>query len=180
MLVETIEPLWKRYGCADLLTDEYRNRSLLSQDIRLHRYAPTKISFSPPESPNVDTIYHKYFLADSNELSMAFTTGNCVGIFLNADKFQLNNLRSKALEFICDHFEAVPIECMQQIDTKNFQDVLKNDQITAAESIVFDRLFQWMDKNKTVAAEVTSSMLELIRLHHIPIAVSHRTLLIGI
>lgn len=171
-LVETIEPLCKQYECLDSIVDEYRKRLGQSQAIALHRNA-TDVHQPLLESrcDNVDINYQEYVFADSNELGMELTVGNCVEIFLNADKYQLNNLRVKALHFICDRFETVPIGDIQQINEKNFQEILKNDQIPAAETIIFDRLVQWMDRNRTGAVTVASDMLKLIRLDHIPIEV---------
>lgn len=93
---------------------------------------------------------------------------NCVEFFLNADKYHLPDLRLKALEFICDHFEDVPVDDFEQIDENNFKELLKHDQITAAETIIFDRLIEWMERRKT---ELVGDLLNVIRLKHIPIAV---------
>lgn len=87
---------------------------------------------------------------------------------MNADKYHLPDLRLKALEFICDHFEDVPVDDFEQIDENNFKELLKHDQITAAETIIFDRLVEWMERRKT---ELVGDLLNLIRLKHIPIAV---------
>lgn len=103
-----------------------------------------------------------------------FAIENCVKIFLTADKYQLNDLWSRALNFICDRFEAVPIDDIQEIDAKNFQEILKNDRVTAAETVVFDRLARWIDKKKAEGGEVDSGLLKSIRLEHIPTAVSSR------
>lgn len=99
---------------------------------------------------------------------------NCVEIFLNADKYRLMNLRAKALRTICDNFEDVTIDDLLQIDEKNFYEVLKNDQIAAAETIIFDRLVQWINCNKTDSGGDISELLNLIRLKHIPNTVCTR------
>lgn len=96
------------------------------------------------------------------------TIENCVDFFLNTDKYYLSDLRLKVLEFICDHFEDVPVDDFQQIDENNFEELLKHDQITAAETIIFLRLVEWMDLRKT---ESVGDLLNLIRLKHIPTAV---------
>lgn len=97
---------------------------------------------------------------------------SCVDKFLTADKFRLTDLRSKALKFICEHFEDVPVEDIQQIDEKNLQDVLSNDEILAPETIVVDRLIQWITKNETEGKKIDSNLLKLVRLKHIPSTVS--------
>lgn len=96
---------------------------------------------------------------------------NCVEIFLNADRYHLTNLRSKALKLICDRFEEVPIDESQQFDVKNLQEVLKLNQITAPETVIFDRLVQWINHTK-IKAKIAPEMLKLIRLDHISSAVS--------
>lgn len=99
---------------------------------------------------------------------------NCVDIFLKADKYNLKDLWSKALNFICVNFEAVSIDVIQQIDEKNFMTVLKHDRISADETVVFDRLVQWCRQNKADAVEIDPQLLEVIRLEHIPNEVSCR------
>lgn len=108
----------------------------------------------------------------ANFLGNSLSIANCVEIFLNAYKYHLDHLWAKAMKFICVHFEEVPIEDIQHIDGNNFQEVLKHDEIAAAETIVFDRLVQWMDHNKIGVSKLATDMLKLIRLAHIPIAVS--------
>lgn len=100
-----------------------------------------------------------------------FAVENCVDIFLNTDKTKKKDLWSKALNFICDRFEAVPIDHIQKIDEKNFQEILESDRITAAETVIFDRLARWIEKNKAEGENVHSK-LKSIRLQHIPTAVS--------
>lgn len=99
---------------------------------------------------------------------------NCIEFFVNADKYHLKALRSKALTFVCGHFEVLPIEEIEQMDSKYFQEVLECDLIVSAETIVFDRLVQWMDHNKIESGEVATDMINLIRLAHIPSTVSCR------
>lgn len=160
-LVETIEPLWKQYDCIDSVIDEYRKRMGQPQaNINLHRYATTD-AHQPILESRCDT-------HDSHE-SMELTVENCVGIFLNADIYRQSRLRTKALQFICNRFDAVPIGDFQQIDEKNFKEIFKNDQIRTPEAIIFERLVQWMDRNKTGAV---TDILKLIRLNHISIEVS--------
>lgn len=105
---------------------------------------------------------------------------SCVETFLNADKFHLNDLRSKALKFICSHFGAVPIDDILRIDEKNFHEVLKYDEITAAETVVFDALVQWINENGSRAVEIARDLLKLIRLDYIPTKVSYLGIIIEI
>lgn len=98
--------------------------------------------------------------------------GNCVEIFLNADRFLLNDLRTKALKYICDHFENVPIDNLRHIDEKNLRELLKHDQITAAETVIFDRLVQLIERQKMESFKFDSELTEIIRLEHIPTTVS--------
>lgn len=103
------------------------------------------------------------------------TSENCVEIFQNADQYRLQNLRPVAFKFVCDLFEAVPIEDIQHIDVKNLQELLNDDQIAAAETVIFDRLSQWMQQHGSDPSVVGSDMLKTIRLKHIPNAVSRRS-----
>lgn len=96
---------------------------------------------------------------------------NCVEVFLNADKYQFENLRVEALKFVCNHFEDISNDDFRQFDANNFHEVLGNDQIAAAETIVFDRLAQWLSQNGTGAKKRETELLQLIRLEHIPFAV---------
>lgn len=96
---------------------------------------------------------------------------NCMEVFLYADKYYFKNLRAKALNFICNHFEDIPIEDFQQFDAKNFHELLENDQIAAAETIVFDRLAQWLSRNKSGAQKRETELLQLIRLERISFTV---------
>lgn len=98
---------------------------------------------------------------------------NCVEVLLSADKYRLEDLWSNAVEFICEHFETVSIDDVMRIDKKNLQEVLKRDEIKAAETVVFDRLVQWMNKNVPKGEKVGSNLLKSIRLGHIPTAVSN-------
>lgn len=99
-------------------------------------------------------------------------TENCVRFFLNADKHHLRGLWSIAMKFICDNFEAISSDDIQQIDEKNFRELLNQDQINAAETVIFDRLIQWIDENKEAEERVDSNLLKSIRLAHIPSTVS--------
>lgn len=91
---------------------------------------------------------------------------------MKADEYERKELWSKALEYICDRFEAVPIDDILKIDEKNFLEVLKNDQIMAAETVVFNRLTLWVEENKAIGEKVDSNLLKSIRLKHIPAEVS--------
>lgn len=91
---------------------------------------------------------------------------------MNADKYGLEASRKQAVAFICEKFEAVPNEDIQHIEEENFRELLAMDQITATETVIFDRLAQWLKHKKVEEADVVSDMLKLINLEHIPSAVS--------
>lgn len=93
---------------------------------------------------------------------------NCVEVFLNADKYRLTKLRSEALKFICDHFEDATTEDIEQMNEENIRELLEQDVISAPETIVFDRLAQWLVENNIKGGDIVSEMLKLIRLSHIP------------
>lgn len=107
----------------------------------------------------IEEICGKFWVANlSNE--------NCVDIYLSADKYNLMDLRSKALNFISKNFEAVPI--IRQIDDQNFEKIIKHDKITAAETIVLDRLVEWINRNESKSVKVVADLLKSIRLECIP------------
>lgn len=97
--------------------------------------------------------------------------GNCVNALVNADKYQLKALLPKALDFIRENFEDVPADDIPKIDEEHFQALLKHDQLSGAESDIFDRLVLWITQNKKKKAKFESSFLRLIRLPLIPIEV---------
>lgn len=172
-LAERIEPLWKKYECNDLILDEYRNRSLQPQPISLKRKRSTETNRSLSDSNNVKRA--KYHPAKKNQKNFTIdgelTIGNCVEVLLNADKNRIDDLRSKALKYICENFETIPMDDIHRIDAKNLRDVLLYDQISADDKVIFERLAQRMNQNE-VQVEVASEMLKAICLARIPIEVS--------
>lgn len=100
------------------------------------------------------------------------TIENCVEIFLSADRYCLQDLRRVALQYVCQHFDAVPIEDIQHINAENLQELLSDNQIRASQTMIFDRLAQWMQQHGIKPSVVASDMLKTIRLDGIPNAVS--------
>lgn len=85
-----------------------------------------------------------------------------------ADKFGLTDLRQKTLKKICTEFENIPIAGLQQLDEHIFREILGSDGVAANETVIFDRLMQWVDGNEADRAKYASDLLKNIRLEHIP------------
>lgn len=90
----------------------------------------------------------------------------CLKILLVADKYQLTDLWQKSLRYICENFEDIPIGEMVKVDGKNFGAILKQRQITAAESIIFERFVEWIQYDVANRATFVASYANLIRLCH--------------
>lgn len=95
------------------------------------------------------------------------TVENCVDALLIADKYNFSELNQKALQFIRDHFEAVPIADVLEVSHENFDELLKYAHYRIEESIIFDRLVQWVGHNKVERAKYVPALAEHIRLEHI-------------
>lgn len=89
---------------------------------------------------------------------------NCVSILQMADKYNLLDLRSKALTFICKKFAVVSIANLLEINGENFGKLLDSDQIRTSENIVFDRLKRWAAQNENERANFVPNFLKTIRL----------------
>lgn len=86
-----------------------------------------------------------------------------------ADKFGLTNLRQKTLKKICMEFENIPIVELQHLDVHIFREILSCDDVVANETVIFDRLMQWVNGNdETDREKYAPDLLKNIRLEHIP------------
>lgn len=67
---------------------------------------------------------------------------NLVTNLLNAEKYDLRDLRQKAMKRICVEFVDLPIDELQKIDGESLCEVLSYDGLKANGTVIFDRLTQ--------------------------------------
>lgn len=102
------------------------------------------------------------------------STKNLVTTLSIADKFSLEGLKEKALNIAYDNFADIPIDEIQKLDEHLFREILDSNELLAEESFLFERLMQWLNKDRTTAErlELAPDMLKAIRLQHIPAKVN--------
>lgn len=95
---------------------------------------------------------------------------NVISTLSIADKFSLNDLKENALKIVYENLSTIPIEEFHKLDEHTFRKILSSDDVTVEESILFDRLMQWLNKNSTATERIklAADMLKAIRLQHIP------------
>lgn len=97
---------------------------------------------------------------------------NLVFTLQRAVKYDLMDLRQEALNKICDDFENVSIAELRQLDAQLFNAVLSNKRISVDETIIFDRLMQWVDGNEIKRATHVPKLFTNINLSLLPTKVS--------
>lgn len=102
---------------------------------------------------------------------MNFSDSNLVFTLLRADKFDLEDLRKETLKKICNDFENIPVAELNQLSEHIFREMLSSGRIAVCETIIFDRLMQWVNENPIDRAEYVSSLLKCIKLERIPFKV---------
>lgn len=93
---------------------------------------------------------------------------NAVTNLLNAEKYNLKDLRQKAIKRIRADFEEIPVDELLQIDAPNFQEILSSGDFGVNEAVIVDRLVQWVNKNEIDRAKLATNLVKKIRLEHIP------------
>lgn len=96
------------------------------------------------------------------------TIDNCLDVLFIADKYNFTQLNQKTLDFMCEHFEDIPIADMVEINYKNFNELLNYGNYKFPESIVFDRLVRWCGHNERERAKYVPLLVDYIRLECIP------------
>lgn len=94
---------------------------------------------------------------------------NCIEILLIADGF--DKLKSIAFDVICENFEKLPYDEIEEIDEANYEKLLMCDQLSGAETDIFNGLVHWISINKAEGDICISKLLKQIRLKNIPKAV---------
>lgn len=93
-----------------------------------------------------------------------FSGDNLVFTLQRADKYDLMGLRQEALDNICECFESVPIAELQQLDERLFNAVLSSGSIEGDETMIFDRLMQWVNGNENDRAPHVPKLFRHIEL----------------
>lgn len=93
--------------------------------------------------------------------------GNFPDALFFADKYSFEKLKQKALNLIRDHFEDIPVVDLLEISYESFVELLKYEHSKIEESVLFDRLAQWVGHNKTERAKHVPSLVKHIRMQHI-------------
>lgn len=97
---------------------------------------------------------------------------NAVDTLTIADKYSFAKLRRRALKLICESFELVSSEKLQQINHRLLRELLQCDNLNAPEELIFNRLFEWFEASKTHRNEHMPELLKLIQLQRIAPQVS--------
>lgn len=98
---------------------------------------------------------------NDDDLPLVFT-------LMRADRYDLKNIRQKSMELICEGFENVPVAELQQLDERIFREMLSSGEISANETLIFQRLTQWVNDNEIDRAKHASNLFKYIRLKRIP------------
>lgn len=104
------------------------------------------------------------------------TSHNCVEWFIlagNMDSFR--GLREKAFRLICKEFGSVASTQLNRLSLEDFKEVISADKIPATEPLIFERLVEWVEYDKSARAKHVMELLNCIRLEHIPDRVKRRT-----
>lgn len=89
---------------------------------------------------------------------------NSVHKLMFASKFNLNDLWNNLLFFICHKFDEIPIAAMVQLDHDNFDAILKEDEIAAAESDIFECFVRWVQHDEINRLQFVVTIAPSIRL----------------
>lgn len=93
---------------------------------------------------------------------------NCVQLVSDAEKRGLTELWNKSMIFVRENFEDIPIAQLLELNAQNFRTVINHDHTSAPETYIFDVMTKWIQHNKENRAKFVGSLLECIRLKHMP------------
>lgn len=99
---------------------------------------------------------------------------NCLEIFVMADRYGFHSVRRKCFDYICVLFELLPTDDLQSLQYPYFSELLKSDDIHAAEDVVFKRLVLWSECNKENRDKYVTALFELIHMDKLSAKVNHR------
>lgn len=94
--------------------------------------------------------------------------GNCLSVLLDAEKYHLTDLWQTSLRYICTHFVDIPIAEMVKVDEKMLEAILKQDQLSAAESFILNFFMEWVQHDDSHRSTHVVSLARFIRLEHLP------------
>lgn len=104
----------------------------------------------------------------AEHLKESLTGENCLQTLILADKYNLLQLKANAFDLVCAKFENIPMADMMNVDSNILNDILKCDQIQAAETQIFNCVVEWVQQDETERAKFAPELLKLIRLEHMP------------
>lgn len=93
---------------------------------------------------------------------------NCLSVLLVAEKYHLTDLRHTSVLYICANFVDIPIAEMVKVDEKMLEAILKQDQLSAPESFIFECFMKWVQHDELHRSVHVALLANLIRLEHIP------------
>lgn len=95
----------------------------------------------------------------------------CLNVLSEAEKYHLTELSETSMRYICENLMDIPIREMVKIDQKMLGAILEQNEITAAESVIFDRFMKWIQHDELNRSAHVASLAKSIRLEHLPIEV---------
>lgn len=104
----------------------------------------------------------------SNFWNEKMDVSNCIPKLMFASKHNFVDLWNESLFFICENLDKIPIDNIVKLDPENFDAILKEDAITAAESDIFHRFVQWVQHDEANRSQFVAAMVYSFRLEHMP------------
>lgn len=101
------------------------------------------------------------------------TTGNCIQLMLEANNYNLTELRKKSFDFMSEHFGSISIAEIVQMHALHLCTLLSQDQITTSEAYIFDVMVKWVEHNEADWVKFVPYLLDRIRFRHLPAKVIH-------
>lgn len=92
------------------------------------------------------------------------STHSCVNSLTLADKYSVEQWRTKAFTFVCKNFSKISPHDFVQIDATIMHNILKSVEIQATEYKIFNCLKYWVEYNEIDRAKFVPFFLKSIRL----------------
>lgn len=108
------------------------------------------ICFTDQNAQDTIEAAHEYLFNDIVQLGCEFLcaqldNNNCIGFYLFGKRFQLDYLVVRALNSICENFEAVAMEDeFKKMHLESLTDILRMDALKiASEEVIFNAIVRW-------------------------------------
>lgn len=92
---------------------------------------------------------------------------NCVDYMAFAEKYNIEHLKEKSFACICKRFEKIASDAMVCIDEKNFEAILREEDLSATEDKIFNAFVQWVQHDETNRSKLVPALANCIQLEHI-------------